>query len=163
MSSVIILCMPIYISEILEAFKLTGVVSKRVTKIIIKVIEKRIISFFHNFISNHLAHMLFFIYNFHSPSHQYRLFAFCFHEIARLIIFIYYGLVTGTSVCIVLRKFFFDFTQQKIIGIRFRHILIVFIDNNLPPSTSTLCSCSYLPHKYANNPLAHLYLQKNTC
>ena len=35
--------MPIYISEILEAFKLTGVVSKRVTKIIIKVIGKRII------------------------------------------------------------------------------------------------------------------------
>ena len=64
--------MPIYISEILEAFKLTGVVSKRVTKIIIKVIGKRIISFFYNFISNHLAHMLFFIYNFYSPSHQYR-------------------------------------------------------------------------------------------
>ena len=94
---------------------------------------------------------------------HHKLFAFCFHEIARLIIFIYYGLVTGTSVCLVLRKFFFDFTQQKIIVIRFRHILIVFIDNNLPPSTSTLCSCSYLPHKYANNPLAHLYLQKNTC
>lgn len=88
---------------------------------------------------------------------------FCFHEIARLIIFVYYDLVTDTAICIVLRKFFFDFTQQKIIVIRFRHILIVFIDNNLPPSTSTLCSCSYLPHKYANNPLAHLYLQKNTC
>jgi len=29
--------MPIYISEILEAFKLTGAVSKRTTKIIIKV------------------------------------------------------------------------------------------------------------------------------
>ena len=56
--------------NLVEAFKLTGVVSKRVTKIIIKVIGKRIISFFHNFISNHLAHMLFFIYNFYSPSHR---------------------------------------------------------------------------------------------
>ncbi len=91
------------------------------------------------------------------------LFPFCFHEFARLIIFVYYDLVTSTAIRVVLRKFFFDFTQQKIIVIRFRHILIVFIDNNLPPSTSTLCSCSYLPHKYANNPLAHLYLQKNTC
>jgi len=32
--------MPIYIFEILEAFKLTGAVSKRTTKIIIKVIGK---------------------------------------------------------------------------------------------------------------------------
>lgn len=154
--------MPIYISEILEAFKLTGAVSKRTTKIIIKVIGKRIISFFHNFISNHLAHMLF-SYIISTLLHQYRLFAFCFHEFARLIIFVYYNLVTSTAIRVVLRKFFFDFSQQKIISIRFRHILIVCIDNNLPPSTSTLCSCSYLPHKYANNPLAHLYLQKNTC
>ena len=61
--------------------------------------------------------------------------------------------------------FIYGFRQVAVavVSIRFRHILIVFIDNNLPPSTSTLCSCSYLPHKYANNPLAHLYLQKNTC
>ena len=48
---------------------------------------------------------------------------FCFHEIAGFIIFVYYGLVTGTSVCLVLRKFFFDLTSQKVVSICYRHVL----------------------------------------
>ena len=87
---------------------------------------------------------------------------FCFHKVTGFIIFVYYGLVTGTSVCLVLRKFFFDFTQQKIIGIRFRHILIVFIHakyNILALNMLHRIGYIYFPQPQANMVLVNKYSQ----